>query len=184
METEKGLSGQKLNLDKKRLTEADISALVSTLAQQVDQMDGIVRCLTEQQYDFSKKLKQIDLVISQGNGVLIDDDDNKLEHLNSLTKLAERTLVEADKLAESVRKEIEDKAKAEAAKIVAAAEDRAKSEADRIISEAKQSAKEAASEEAQNILGGINEIKGIFDKAYQKVLTNLGEPEIKSKTGD
>ena len=162
---------------KNRVNEAEVSPIIANLTQRVEQLDGLIRCLTEQQYDFGKKLKQIDLLISQGNGVLIDGDNNKLEHLNSLTQLAERTLVEADKLAENIKRETEQKANGEAAKIVAKAEDKAKTEADRIITEARQKARDAASEEAQNILGGINEIKGIFEKAYQNVLSNLGKTE-------
>lgn len=157
---------------KNKLNEADVSPIIGTLAQRVEQLDGLIRCLTEQQYDFGKKLKQIDVLVNQGNGIIIDD-DNKLEHLNSLTQLAERTLVEADKLADGIKKEAEENANAEAAKIVAKAEEKARAEADRIIEEARQKAKDAASEEAQNILGGINEIKGIFEKAYQNVLSNL-----------
>lgn len=177
MDTDKGTSGHRLSAVKSRLNEAEISPIVDTLAQKVEQLDGVVRCLTEQQYDFGKKLKQIDVLVGQGNGLLIDEDRNKLEHLLSLTNLAEKTVAEADEMAERIRKEAEDKAKAQAAAIVAKAEERAQAEADRIIAEAKHKAKEAASEEAQNILGGINEIKSIFDKAYQNVLTNLGSNE-------
>lgn len=177
MENQKELSGQKLDMAKNRLNEAELTPLVNTLEQMLEQIDGIVRCLTEQQYDFGKKLRQIDILISQGNGILIDDEDSKLEHLNSLTKLAERTMVEADKLAETLTKETEEKAEAEAAKIIAEAEGKAKTEADGIIAEARQRAKEAATEETQNILGGITEIRDVFEKAYEKVLSNLGNPE-------
>lgn len=176
METEKGLSGQKLNINN-TLAEAAWSPFLSTLAEKTEQLDKLIRCLEELEYDLSKKVRQIDIIINQGNGVIIDEDDNKLEHLNSLTKLAERTLVEADKLAESIKMEAEEKASAKSAKIVAEAEKRAEREADRIATEAKQRAKEVATEKARNILGGITEIKDMFEKAYQEVVSNLDNTE-------
>jgi hypothetical protein len=175
MESEKSASSHKLNVVKNRITEDELSPMASDLAQKLDQLDGLVRCLQEQQYDFGKKLKQIDKIIGQGEGVIVEGEDSRLEHLTSLTKLAERTMVEADKLAEGIKKEIEDNAKAEAAKTVARAEEQAKAEADRIINEAKERARHAAAEEAQNVLGGITEMKNVFEKAYEKVLSNLGE---------
>lgn len=182
MDSERGLSGQKLHVSKQRPTDDEVSTLVSDLSQRVEQLDGLIRCLTEQQYDFGKKLKQVDTLINQGNGVLIDEEDNKLDHLNSLTKLAEKTVAEAEKMAETIKKESEEKAKTEAIKIVASAEEKAQTEADRIINEAKQRARDAAAEEAQTILGGINEVKSVFEQAYQKVLSNLGNPEVADKS--
>lgn len=173
MDTQKTLASAKLNVAKPKVAESDIAPVVNELAQKVDQLDGIIRCLSEQQYDFNKKLKQIDVLIGQGNGVLMEDDESKLDHLNSLTKLAEKTIVEADKIAESIRKEIEEKAHVEAAHIIAKAEEKAQKEAEKMIAEAREKARKAASQEAESILGGINDIKGIFDKAYQNVLSNL-----------
>ena len=49
----------------------------------------------------------------------------RTEHLSSLTKLAERTVTEADKLAEEMTAKVIDQAKAEAAEIIAEAEARA-----------------------------------------------------------
>lgn len=173
MNTDKMLPAPKINLAKHKLTEDDVSPVIQDLSEKVKQLDGLIRCLTEQQYDFGKKLKQIDLLLNQGNGIIINDDDTKLGHLNSLTKLAEKTIVDADNLAESIRKELETKAKSESANIIARAEEKARIDAEKIIAEAKYQARAAASQEAENILGGINEIKGIFDKAYQSVLDNL-----------
>ena len=198
MDSEKGLSGHKLSVAKNRVSEDELSPVVGALTQKIEQLDGIIRCLAEQQYDFGKKLKQIDALVGQGSGVIIDGEDTKLEHLNSLTKLAEKTLVEADKLAESMKQDIEEQAKAEAvkvivmaeetakaeaAKVIVKAEEEAKAEAERTIEEAKQRAKMAAAEEAQNILGGITEIRDVFEKAYQKVLTNLGDSQNEDSSG-
>ncbi len=69
---------------------------------------------------------------------------NKVEHLSALTKLAESTVVEAEKQAKSIKMQTEDDAKAQAASIIATAEEQAKLEADKIIAESKQRAEEVA----------------------------------------
>jgi vacuolar-type H+-ATPase subunit H len=69
---------------------------------------------------------------------------NKVEHLSALTKLAESTVVEAEKQAKSIKMQTEGEAKAQAASIVAAAEEQAKLEAEKIIAESKQRAEEVA----------------------------------------
>jgi len=69
---------------------------------------------------------------------------NKLEHLSALTKLAESTVVEAEKQAKSIRMQAGEEAKAQAASIIGAAEMQAKSEGDKIIAESKQRAEEVA----------------------------------------
>lgn len=69
---------------------------------------------------------------------------SKLEHLSALTKLAESTVVEAEKQAKSIRMQAEEEAKAQAASIIGAAEEQAKSEGDKIIAESKQRAEEVA----------------------------------------
>ena len=95
-------------------------------------------------------------------GGLIDQNNalaSKLEHLDSLTKLAERTVIEASKQAQGTKKEAEEKANASAASIVAEAKDKARKEIDRIISEGEQKAKQsaekkitAAEQQAQSML--------------------------------
>jgi vacuolar-type H+-ATPase subunit H len=82
-------------------------------------------------------------------GGLIDQNNalvGRLEHLDSLTKLAERTVIEANKQAQVIQKEVEEKANASAASIIAEAEEKARKEVDRIISETEQKAKQSAEE--------------------------------------
>ena len=100
-------------------------------------------------------------------GGLIDQNNalaSKLEHLDSLTKLAERTVIEASKQAQGTKKEAEEKANASAASIVAEAKDKARKEIDRIISEGEQKAKQsaekkitAAEQQAQSMLNAAAE---------------------------
>jgi cell division septum initiation protein DivIVA len=69
------------------------------------------------------------------------------EHLSSLTRLAERTVAQADELAKQVQKEATDQAKAEATAIVAKAEEQAQ----QIIAEKKNEAVAMANVEAEAI---------------------------------
>lgn len=66
------------------------------------------------------------------------------EHLATLTKLAERTVAEAEKLADEAKRETIDQAKAEAGRILADAEGRSKAEAARIVAEAEVQAQQTA----------------------------------------
>jgi len=84
---------------------------------------------------------------------------DKMEHMDSLTKLAERTVIEANKQAESTKKETLEKANSEAGKIIAVSEGKAKAEANNIIAAARQEAERksqetltAAQQQAQGIL--------------------------------
>jgi vacuolar-type H+-ATPase subunit H len=100
-------------------------------------------------------------------GGLIDQNNaltNKMEHLDSLTKLAERTVIEANKQGQAIKREAEEKANSSAASIIAEAEEKAKNEIDRITSEAEQKAKRsteekitAAERQAQSILTAAQE---------------------------
>jgi vacuolar-type H+-ATPase subunit H len=72
---------------------------------------------------------------------------NRTEHLSSLTKLAEKTIVEADNVAKDLQKEAEDKAGAEANAIIAEAEEQAQ----KIIQEKSAEAVAMANREAEAI---------------------------------
>lgn len=69
------------------------------------------------------------------------------EHLSSLTKLAEKTVAEADKLAEEIKAEAKDQAKAETSAIIAKAEE----EAQRISEEKQTKILNIATEQAETI---------------------------------
>jgi vacuolar-type H+-ATPase subunit H len=82
-------------------------------------------------------------------GGLIDENNalaTKLEHLDSLAKLAEKTVIEASKQAQSIKKEAEEKAKASAASIIAEAEEKARKDIERITSEGERKAIQSAQE--------------------------------------
>jgi len=65
---------------------------------------------------------------------------NKLEHIDSLKKLADKTVLEARREAESIKVEAEEKA----AEIITGAEKKARTEARKIINKAKKKAEEEA----------------------------------------
>jgi vacuolar-type H+-ATPase subunit H len=70
----------------------------------------------------------------------------KLEHMDSLTELAEKTVIEAGKEAERIKAEAEKEANAGVADIVARTEGRANVEAHRIIAKAKQRSEDSMAE--------------------------------------
>jgi len=100
-------------------------------------------------------------------GGLIDQNNalaSKLEQLDSLRKLAESTVIEANKQAESIIREAEEEANAIAALIIAEAEEQARIEIQRITADgerkARQSAEEritAAEQQGQFMLTGAEE---------------------------
>ena len=63
------------------------------------------------------------------------------EHLVTLTKLAERTVSEADKMADEIKQEAQKQARVDAAKIISEAEAGAKTQSGRIIKDAEAAAK-------------------------------------------
>ena len=95
----------------------------------------------------------------------------RAEHLESLTKLAEKTIIEADDVAKQVQEEAEEQAKAEAKKILSGAEEQAQ----KIIEEKRAEALARANREAEDIK----------NKAQQQAETMLEEklkeiqPELK-----
>jgi vacuolar-type H+-ATPase subunit H len=68
----------------------------------------------------------------------------RIAHLDSLTQLAERTVIQAEQEAEDIKKKAELAANSKADSIISNAEQQAKSEADKITAEAHKRADEAA----------------------------------------
>ena len=85
---------------------------------------------------------------------------SRLEHLDSLKRLAENAVIEANKQAESIKIETSEEANQKAKGIIIQAEEQTKAEAERIIAEAEQSSLDriAASEQlAQDMLKAAEE---------------------------
>ncbi len=85
---------------------------------------------------------------------------SRLEHLDSLKRLAENAVIEANKQAESIKIETSEEANQKAKGIIIQAEEQTKAEAERIIAEAEQSSLDriAASEQlAQDMLEAAEE---------------------------
>ena len=110
----------------------------------------------------------------------------KLEHLSALTKLAESTVVEAEKQAKSIRMQVEEEAKAQAASIIAEAEEQAKSEGDKIIAESKQRAEEVrqtgvalaerqAEETIKNAEARAGEVKRVAEEEASRIVAGATE---------
>ena len=95
-----------------------------------------------------------------------------VEHLSSLTKLAERTVTEADKLAEELKAEGRDQARAEANAIIAKAEEQAQ----QMIEEKRNEMLTVANEQAAAIKAEAEQEAGLLlenqRKRVQSELTN------------
>jgi F0F1-type ATP synthase membrane subunit b/b' len=103
--------------------------------------------------EFDPALSGLDGELASFINRLIDQNAElakKLEHVDSLTELAEKKVIEASKEAERIKTEAEREATARAAGIVAKAEgmaeEKAQAEAHRIIAEARQRSEESAAE--------------------------------------
>ena len=91
------------------------------------------------------------------------------EHLSSLTKLAERTVSEAEKLAEETKREAVEHAKAEASEIMAEAEARAQ-QAERTVSEAEKLAEETKREAVEHAKAEASEIIAEAEARAQQIV--------------
>jgi cell division septum initiation protein DivIVA len=92
------------------------------------------------------------------------------DHLESLTRLAEKTISEADRLAEQIKKEAEEKAKAESAAII----DQAKEQAQKIVEEKEYEAVEIANEKAKAIQSEAEEkVALLLDNERAKINDKL-----------
>lgn len=89
-------------------------------------------------------------LVKQHDGLL-----QRQQHLEALTKLAERSVSEADKLAQEMKKEAADRANSEAARIIAEAEKSAKSEANRLLGEAEQRGQQMIKEREDQAMAAV-----------------------------
>ena len=90
------------------------------------------------------------------------------EHLAALTKLAERTVAEADKVAGDMKKEAMEQAKSEAAKFAADTQEAAKADAGRIVADAESRAQKMLKDhEARAIAAASKQADSIKAEAEQ-----------------
>ncbi len=120
------LEGHEFNIVKKGLDKVQVAAFINELVRQRDEL------------------------ISERDKLL-----KREEHMLSLTKLAERTVIEADKLTAEMKKEAIEQAKIEADKLTEETKreaiEQAKTEADAIMAKAK----ERSQEQTQQIYGQL-----------------------------
>ncbi len=107
------------------------------------------------------------------------------EHLSSLTRLAEKTVTEADKLAQEIKTEAKDQAKAEASAIITKAEEQAQriieekqTEIMNIATEQAEAIKTEAEREAQLLLENQRkkiklELSNLAHQLYSRLLSEL-----------
>jgi vacuolar-type H+-ATPase subunit H len=109
----------------------------------MSEMDGKVTEIAGRQFRIVKKGLDEAEVSAFISGLINRNDElaNKLSHLNSLTKLAEKVVVNAEDQARIIIIETEKKADAEATTIIARAEEEARAKAEEIAAEAEEEAK-------------------------------------------
>ena len=104
------------------------------------------------------------------------------EHLVALTTLAERTVSEADKLADEMKAEARKQAQEQVAKLLAEAESSAKSEASRLLSEAQLSAEKKAKEAEARALESADKLTGELKRAAESEAKRvIAEAEAKGR---
>jgi len=217
MEKEKELWGRRFKVVKNGLDETEVYSFVdsltnqySNLAKQLEHLDSLVGRLAHQYNHLSRKLEYLDspadehmqsdvaeidgdklerpdFLRTSSNGHTAEVGRDRLEDFDSLMRYTERTIIEAAKQANSIKTEIEEKAKAEAVSIVARAEEKAQVEAYAIIAETEMRAKErgeeiiaAAQRGAQELIEAAQQRgeavnASAQDEAEQKAQGILGE---------
>ena len=120
------------------------------------------------------------------------------EHLSSLTKLAEKTVAEADKLAEEIKTEAKDQAKAEASALITKAEEQAQrineekrteiiniaaNQAEAIKTEAKQEAELLLENQRKKIQVELNNFAHELYSHLLSELAGLKQQVVESKEG-
>ena len=112
-----------------------------------------------QRFNIVKKGLDETQVTSFVDGVIKERDQlqKHSEHFSSLTKLAERTVAEADGLAEEIKREATEKGRVEAENLV----NKAKEEAKQIVEEKRAEIVDSANEEAKAIIK-VSTIRGVI----------------------
>jgi cell division septum initiation protein DivIVA len=104
------------------------------------------------------------------------------EHLAALTKLAERTVSEADKLADELKQDARKQAKNETSKMMSEAETSAKNQSDRIISEAEVKAEQLIKEkEAHAMTAAAEQAEAIKSTAEMLATETKRDAEAEAK---
>ena len=165
--------------------------------EKLGEIEAAISGLTERLQNITSR---IDIPLpSDGPLELAEDatDQEKYRHLNALIRLAESKVIDADKMAETMLSEAEERAKAEEERLMAEARERAEAEEERLTAEARQKAEQIleettsqAQQEAERIRREAEgfllkskqllegEIQGLFDQAHLKLQSiKQGETE-------
>lgn len=127
-------------------------------------------------------------VLSAIEGLIEQNKDltDRFAHIDSLTQLAQRSVIQAEQVAESIKKDAEIAATSKADSIIASAE-QAKLEADRVIAEIRQRAEEAAHEMVTSAEGKAEEIvRAAETQAQQRAaeIMKAAEDEAQQRTAE
>jgi len=117
MEKHKELWGRKFRIVKNGLDESDVASFIDTLRGpdfdldgRLERLDSLIASLAEKYGELAGRFDLADSEAGPSEGDADCPGWEKLQHLDSLTRFAQRTIVEADKEAESIKAEAEEKA--------------------------------------------------------------------------
>lgn len=117
MEKHKELWGRKFRIVKNGLDESDVASFIDTLRGpdfdldgRLERLDSLIASLTEKYGELAGRFDLADSEAGPSEGDADCPGWEKLQHLDSLTRFAQRTIVEADKEAEKIKAEAEEKA--------------------------------------------------------------------------
>ncbi len=171
MPKQKELWGRNFNIVKDGLDESEVADYVMSIEQphnelnkKLEQLDSAISALTDQCREMASKIDDIASIPTASTAYQSEVDEDKMQHLESLTRFAENTIIEAGKYAESVKAGIEDEAKTSANKIIEEAEERA-------LTITRQG-REKALDEAMNVK---QEVEKLFSKTRQLVQGGIGD---------
>jgi len=120
------------------------------------------------EFDIAEKGLDKAQVMSFGNELITEREllIQRVDHLSSLTRLAEKTIAEADKLAEEIKGEAADRAKAESTAIIAEAEEQAQ----KLIEEKRTQIIAIATREAEAIKANAEQEAGqLIEREWERI---------------
>ncbi|MBE0479828.1 MAG: hypothetical protein IBX68_02495 [Dehalococcoidia bacterium] len=175
MDSEKELWGHKFKIVNNGLDEGQVYSFVESLSNQygqfsrrLEELDSAISKLAEGYTALADKLDvrtgpgdpatqhpsrhqaedypQTPGISGNGSDNTVYSNGDRLAYLDSLTRFAESTVIEATKQSLRIKSEMEEKAKIKAASIVAQAKEKAQAEVERIVGEAQAEARTRANE--------------------------------------
>ena len=196
MPKQKEFWGRKFNIVKNGLDESEVADYIKSIKQphdeitkKLEQLNNAISDLSDQCQQMANKIDHIASTTSATVNEQSKDEEDKLQHLESLTKFAENTIIEAGKYAESIKAEIESVAKDSANMIIREAEEKAhtitRQAREKALDEAnnvKQEVEKLLIKTRELVQGGISDVEAVSSNSQaseNKQTSSIDGDEIK-----